>query len=315
MSLHRWYHQRLALADMATERFSIVPLPDETLTKAMGGAVLGSVLHQSYPDAFLVCAGPLTGSFAPASGLAVAVFPRNGELVRLPVLQGIGAALRQCGVDALALVGRAENPLTLRLHRGTGRLERAQTPRPDSPRTVRREELLRMTQDGNAALLLAGAPSSELRGAGMHFGSAPQAFALAGALQDRNCAALVFEGGSALPPMPVPVDIPLRARLASQACFAEECAAHGVQIPAGTLWKARPVTTVRPPVRPGSKHPPAAMCSARITGSSPPWRRSAAPRRRTPWPCATRTAWTRCRQPPCSRAHLLRTCPRSWKRR
>jgi hypothetical protein len=72
----------------------------------------------------------------------------------------------------------------------------------------------------------------------MQLGSAPQASALAGALHDRNCAALVFEGGSALPPMPVPADTPLRDLLASEACFAEECNAHGAQIPAGMIWKS-----------------------------------------------------------------------------
>jgi aldehyde:ferredoxin oxidoreductase len=236
---HCWYHKRLALADMAAERFSIVPLREDLLAEALGGAALGSLLHARRPDAFILCAGPLTGGFAPASGLAAAVFRRNDDICRLPVLQGIGAMLRQSGVDALAIAGRAKHPLTLRLGRGTGRLERAKTPLfPDYPRAVQREELLRTTQDGNAALLLAGSGTSGLRGAGTHFGAAEHASELAGALRDRNCAALAFEGGSALPPMPVPVDAPLRARLASAACFAQECAAYGAQIPAGMSWKS-----------------------------------------------------------------------------
>jgi hypothetical protein len=237
--MNRYYHKRLALADMAAERLDIVPLREDTLATAIGGAALGSLLHTSYPDAFILCAGPLTGSFAPASGLAVAAFPRNGELRRLPVLQGIGAMLRQCGVDALALVGRAGNPLSLRLRRGTGGLERAKTPlHPEHARAAQREELLRTTQDGSAALLLAGADATELRGAGMHLGPVPRASALAGALRDRNCAALVFEGGSALPPVPVPADTPLRARLAAAGCFARELAAQGARLPSGMAWKS-----------------------------------------------------------------------------
>ena len=237
--MSRYYHKRLALADMAAERLDIVPLPEDMLATAIGGAALGSLLHKSYPDAFILCAGPLTGSFAPASGLAVAAFPRNGELHRLPVLQGIGAMLRQCGVDALVLIGRAGNPLALRLRRGAGGLERAKTPQhPEHARAALRAELLRATHDGTAALLLAGASSTELRGAGMHLGALPQASALAGALRDRNCAALVLEGGSALPPVPVPVDTPLRARLASTGCFTRELAARGARLPAGLVWKS-----------------------------------------------------------------------------
>ena len=237
--MSRYYHKGLALADMAAERFDIVPLRDDMLATAIGGAALGSLLHESYPDAFILCAGPLTGSFAPASGLAVAAFPRQGELCRLPLLQGIGAMLRQCGVDALALVGRAGRPLVLRLRRGTGGLERAKASlHPDHARADLREELLRDTQDGIAALLLAGADSTALRGAGMHLGSMPQAAALAGALSDRNCVALVLEGGSPLPPVPVPADTPLRGRLASTGCFAKELAARGARLPAGMAWKS-----------------------------------------------------------------------------
>ena len=235
----QYYHKRLALADMAAERFSIVPLQEDMLVAATGGAALGSLLNTSYPDAFILCAGPLTGSFAPASGLAVATFPLDGALCRLPVLQGIGAMLRQCGVDALALTGRAEIPLSLHLNRGTGRLERARTLRyPDYTRAAQRAELLRATQDGSAALLLSGASSTSLQGAGMHLGSAPQAAALAGALRDRNCAALVLEGGCALPPIPLSADTPLRARLVSKSCFAQECAAHGARLPSGMPWKS-----------------------------------------------------------------------------
>ena len=239
MSSHHYYHKRLALADMAAQRLDIIPLQEDMLAAATGGAALGSLLSRSYPDAFILCAGPLTGSFAPASGLAVAAFPRNGALLRLPVLQGTGAMLRQCGVDALVLAGRSETPLSLRLNRGMGRLERAKALLyPAYTRAAQRAELLRTTQDGNAALLLAGASATDLGGAGMHLGAAPRASALAGALRDRNCAALVFEGGSALPPVPVPVDAPLRARLASKDCFAQECAARGARLPAGMVWKS-----------------------------------------------------------------------------
>ena len=239
MNAHRYYHKRLALADMAAQRVSIVPLQEDMLAEATGGAALGSLLLKSLPDAFMLCAGPLTGSFAPSSGLAVAVFSLGGELCRVPVLQGIGAMLRQCGVDALALAGRAEVPLTLRLTKGAGRLDPAKTPRcPDYTRAAQREELLRTTQDGTAALLLAGADSTGLRGAGMHLGSAPQAAALAEALHERNCAALVFEGGSAMPPVPLPADTPLRVRLAPKAYFAQELAACGVQLPADMRWKS-----------------------------------------------------------------------------
>ena len=238
MSVCRYYHRRLALADMAAQRVSIVPLQEDMLAAATGGAALGSLLLKSQPDAFVLCAGPLTGSFAPCSGLAVAVFSLDGELCRLPVLQGIGAMLRQCGVDALALIGRAEVPLTLRLTRGAGRLESAKTPlSPDYTRAAQREELLLATQDGTAALLLAGAHSTRLRGAGTHFGSAPHARALAEALRKHNCAALVLEGGGPLPPVPLPVDTSLRVRLASKARFAEELAAYGMKIPAGMRWK------------------------------------------------------------------------------
>jgi hypothetical protein len=109
---------------------------------------------------------------------------------------------------------------------------------PDYTRAAQREELLRTARDGTAALLLAGAAATALQGAGMHLGSAPWGNELAGALRDRHCAALVFEGGAALPPVPLPADTPLRARLASGTCFAEEIASHGTRIPTGMRWKS-----------------------------------------------------------------------------
>ena len=72
----------------------------------------------------------------------------------------------------------------------------------------------------------------------MHLGPTPQASALAGALHDRNFAALALEGCSVLPPVPLPADTPLRARLASSACFVQELAACGAQLPAGMSWKS-----------------------------------------------------------------------------
>ncbi len=103
MKLASFYHGRFALADLTTKAATAVPLPPDILSKGIGGGAFAAALLAYYPDALCLCAGPLTGSYAPASGLATLSFIRRAgaEPVHAVIPLGHGAWLRQSGLEDL----------------------------------------------------------------------------------------------------------------------------------------------------------------------------------------------------------------------
>ena len=212
-SLAPYYQNRMALVDLASGTIETTALPHDILKAGIGGAALATALAPGYPDAILLATGPLTGSFAPASGLMTATVTANGKTTHLALPQGHGAWLRRSGFDLLVITQAATKPCVIRCAKGDLTLVK-ETPLAQLPnRNALREALLRLTDDGLAGLLLAdahpGSNGSFTPSAGGENGTLPGAPVLGAAMAAKNLLALSLEGGCALPPIPVPLRGPL----------------------------------------------------------------------------------------------------------
>ena len=216
-----FYHQRLAYVDLTSGKAETLPLGRDRLEEGIGGPALGSVLAGDWPDALILTAGPYTGSFAPASGHLAVTFPAEDGLAPAILASGRGAWLRRSGFDALVIRGRSASACCLRCRGGQCFLEKAPPSASEGNRNRFRAELLRGTADGLAGLLLAdraGSPEdADLPpAAGTEHGLLSCGAALAPALLRRRIPALVLEGGSALPLVPIPAENVLRAAVPAQ---------------------------------------------------------------------------------------------------
>lgn len=218
MNCTEFYHKRLALVDLAASTAQPVPISPDVLEQGIGGGALATVLAGQYPGAMFLCTGPLVGSYAPASGVMTISFPRSegAGLIHAITPLGHGAWLRQSGFDALIVTGRSAVPRVIRCFKGHCLLEDAPQTAARSSRPMLRASLLRRTVDGRAALLLADSANTALPvAAGAEYGSSPVGTLIGPAMQARNILAVCLEGGSPLPPMPVPLDNPLRRACAA----------------------------------------------------------------------------------------------------
>ena len=246
-TLAAFYHQRMALVDLAAGTASSVPLPPDALQKGLGGPALAEVLAEQYPGALIFAAGPLTGGFAPASGLMTATMPQQGGgMVHLALPLGHGAWLRQSGFDVLVLTGKSTAPRVVRC--GKGQCGLAAAPAGLSGchtggRTALRAALLRGTADGRAGLILADTLEEGAAlppAAGSEYGSLPHGALLSAALRAKNVMALCLEGGSPLPPMPVPLDNPLRRAVLPAKGGANQALLHELELEAGKAMALPP---------------------------------------------------------------------------
>ncbi len=242
-----FYHHRLALVDLAAAEARVLPLPPEVREQGVGGAALAEVLEKAHPGAMIFAAGPLTGSFAPASGQMSILLPQpGGQAVHVAPPLGHGAWLRRSGFDAMVVTGAGTAPRAIRCYKGGCAVEDAPRNIP-SGRAALRAALLRRADDGRAGLLLAGKPDSGTNpppAAGAEYGPISGGALLARAMNEKNLLACALEGGAALPPMPVPLDNALRRglRLGSgpQDALADELtkgAARPVFLPPGLRYK------------------------------------------------------------------------------
>ena len=205
------YHGRLALVDLADGTAASVPLSPDCMERGLGGGALAAVLAEQYPGAMFFCSGPLVGSYAPASGLMTISCrsSESGGLKHAIHPLGHGAWLRQSGFDALVVTGRGAIPRIIRCFKGACFLEDAAEEA--SSRAKLRASLLCRTGKGRAALILANCVNTALPvAAGAEYGSFSSGTLVGPAMRERNILALCLEGGSHLPPMPIPLDNPLR---------------------------------------------------------------------------------------------------------
>ncbi len=203
----------MAVADASRGLVERRPLPEEVLRSEKT-----TRLSELFPDAVVIAAGSLTGSFAPASGLLTAF--ADGKKTFLT--GHTGRALRLCGLDALVITGRADAPKGLVLDDRGGAFIPADASK-EAP--ALRDDLVRAARacpgvaaDGNPLPLVtgpaafAGCASACLL---QETGTAPRSAALALALAERNIAGLCFCGDLGFV-SPVPADTPLRAAVPAQ---------------------------------------------------------------------------------------------------
>jgi len=213
-SLAPYCQNRMAFIDLASGAAETMNLPDDSLTKYIGGAALAANLASVYPGAIIFVTGPLVGSFAPASGLMTATFSlQNGKTAQFALPLGHGAWLRQSGFDLMVIVASAAEPTVIRCAKGGLTLDSDASFSQQPNRNALREALLCQTADGLSALLLADAHSgpkdNAAPAAGSKNGTLPGASLLGAALAAKNILALSLDGGCPLPPIPVPLHGPL----------------------------------------------------------------------------------------------------------
>jgi aldehyde:ferredoxin oxidoreductase len=122
MSIKSGYFKRYLHVDLSTGQFERRKLSDEFLEQYIGGRGFGArmvwdnlVEHNFQinplgPENLLVIApGPLTGAYLPASGKCsfVSISPATGVYGDSSMGGTFGVELRQAGIDALAITGRA----------------------------------------------------------------------------------------------------------------------------------------------------------------------------------------------------------------
>jgi len=143
-----FYNMKVGIVDLATSSSETVSLNKEMAAGKTGGSAINENLFKKYEeDAPLVIGvGPLTGSFAPASCLAVATFssPRFGEnLCHIPLMMHTGPGMKFSGIDFLVIRGIASSPTLLNIERGRVRILSAEdlvgVDIPESVRLLKRE--------------------------------------------------------------------------------------------------------------------------------------------------------------------------------
>jgi aldehyde:ferredoxin oxidoreductase len=132
------YHGCYLRVDVTRGSAERVPLPDTVLRQFLGGSGLGAwlLLEESHacPDA-LAAAAPLTFVFSPLVGSPLTTSAKFAVVSKSPLtdrindsLAGSGFAIagKQCGCDAIVIVGRAPELSTLIIDDGKVRLESAE---------------------------------------------------------------------------------------------------------------------------------------------------------------------------------------------
>ena len=218
-SLAPYYHGRMALIDLTSGHAEAMDIPREALHSGIGGPALALSVAAQYPDALIIASGPLTGSFAPASGLATATFPIQKGFAHVVLPFGHGAWLRRCGFDLMVITGSNSQHSVITCKNSTIVLTDASDLATLPDRNALRSALLRKTLSGLAGLILADAhPSPEARfpsAAGAENGPVPGAIFLGMSMASKKLLAVCLEGGYALPPVPVPLQNPLRDKISS----------------------------------------------------------------------------------------------------
>ncbi|MDR1776200.1 MAG: hypothetical protein LBR31_00025 [Desulfovibrio sp.] len=234
-----YYHKRFLVADCASGRCAGEEISEEFLLESLtapGG--LAVALSRKYPESAVFGAGPLTGSFAPASGGLTLAFDGGRNVAFIPL--GHGAALRQCGFDALALIGMASGTAMLRCRPAAATVENIPA---FSDRRELRRRLLLTTENGLASLILADAPQGRdaIAAAGLENGPSPQGRLAYRALRQHGLLALSLEGEGLLPPIPVPLNNVAREAVGRPSpAWENEIAPTGTAgaMPKNVVWKS-----------------------------------------------------------------------------
>jgi len=128
LQLARFFNSKMALVDLSDSSVEYIPLPSDVFTEHIGGMNINAMLLSEYSgtEPIVLGTGPLTGSFAPASGLMVASFvSKENAISHVPFMLNSGPQLKFSGVDFVVIIGRAEKPVMLELIDNTLRISSA----------------------------------------------------------------------------------------------------------------------------------------------------------------------------------------------
>ncbi len=128
---NNFYNMQIGIINLDTLSSETVSLDKKMAAGKIGGSAINEALLKKYEDdaPLVIGVGPLTGSFAPASCLAVATFlsPRfGGKLCHIPLLLHTGPGMKFSGIDFLVIRGIASSPTILNIEKGSIRIRSAE---------------------------------------------------------------------------------------------------------------------------------------------------------------------------------------------
>jgi aldehyde:ferredoxin oxidoreductase len=170
MTKHFGYHGRILRVDLSEKTTSVLELPDEVLSRFIGGTGLGTrLLLEHCPDGVdpLSPEAPLLFVFSPLVGSPLTTSAKFAVISKSPLTQRINDSLsssgfaiagKKTGFDALLIVGAADSLTHLVIDDSSVRFESADAERGQSSRQV--EQRLR-SRIGNDFKVAAIGPAGE----------------------------------------------------------------------------------------------------------------------------------------------------------
>ena len=210
---------RMAVVHLDRRTAEVITPEQDLVRESVGGAALNLALIGRYGTSIMVFgAGPLTGTFAPASALLVASFapgeaaeqgraaPAAGmaesasaaAIRHVPLLLTAGPDFRCSGIDHLVLLGAAEEPTLIHIDGGLIRFLEPPKPAADLPTLGRM--LRRASPPFRSAVLTSPAADAGIPFASVSIGlkGSLDKAGLAGAMATKNLKGILFGGSGGI---------------------------------------------------------------------------------------------------------------------
>ncbi|MBW2557875.1 MAG: hypothetical protein JRD69_03410 [Deltaproteobacteria bacterium] len=198
------YNMKVGIVDLSELSSEVISLDEQIVEEKIGGAAINEDLFNQYKEdvPLVIGVGPLTGSFAPASCLAVATFlsPRFGNLCHVPLMLRTGPEMKFSGIDFLVVKGSASLPKIVHIDKGTIRILSAEhLIGVDIPEGLQR--LKKEIMDSRSILLTGPAADNGIPGASVSIGfnGSLDKAGLAFLMASKNLKGVIFNGTGGLP--------------------------------------------------------------------------------------------------------------------
>ncbi len=201
---NNFYNMKVGIVDLTKLSFETISLDKKIAAEKIGGAAVNEDLFKQYKDdvPLVIGVGPLTGSFAPASCLAVATFlsPRfGGNLCHIPLMLRTGPDMKFSGIDFLVIKGIASSPKILHVDKGFVRILSAEhLIRVDIPECLR---ILKKEMAHSRSILLTGPAADngvQIASVSTGFNGSLDKVGLAFSMASKNLKGIVFNGTDGL---------------------------------------------------------------------------------------------------------------------
>lgn len=192
---------KIAIVDLDRRTVEITSREEDLRRESVGGAALNlNLIEQHGKENLIFGAGPLTGTFAPASALLVGSFAssRAGVIVHVPLLLTAGPDFRCSGIDHLVLLGAAERPILL--HIDGGRVRFVELPPQASDLPSLEVSLQRSAPPFRSAILTGPAADAGVSLAAVSLGAkgSLDKAGLAGAMTAKNLKGILLGGSGGI---------------------------------------------------------------------------------------------------------------------